>query len=190
MPPLLAKNSTNLFFGFSKISAISLLLFAALTPNVFAADSYASVSYGTIQEANEIANPWYASATYGYTIKMIGSEKLVRIESQTNKIMQGDCVAIDSSDKGKSVRRTNNSYCAIKIKDTSDNNQSSIKPVTDVKQAKSEHKNSPKMASNNSKSSEITDACQLAIDLMKQKDFGPERRKARQHAYQVCEEPN
>ncbi|AQS37335.1 hypothetical protein Sps_02177 [Shewanella psychrophila] len=190
MPPLLAKSSTSIIFLFAKIGAISLLLFAALTPNVFAADSYASVSYGTVQEANEIANPWYASATYGYTIKMIGAEKLVRIESQTNKIMQGDCVAIDSSDKGKSVRRTNNSYCAIKVNDTSSDNETAIKSETSVKQAKTEHKNSPKKASNNSKSTEISEACQSAIDLMKQKDFGPERRKARQHAYQVCEKPN
>ena len=190
MPPLSAKSSSHLLLGFSKISAIGLLLFAALTPSVFAADSYASVSYGTIQEANEIANPWYNSATYGYTIKLIESGKLIRIESQTDKIMQGDCVAIDSGDKGKSVRRTNNSYCAIKVNDTSSDTETAIKSETSVKQAKTEHKNSPKTANNSSKSTEVSEACQSAIDLMKQKDFGPQRRKARQHAYQVCEEPN
>ncbi len=190
MPTLSARTSTNRLFVFFKISAISLLLFTTLTPSVFASDSYASVSYGTIQETNEIANPWYASATYGYTIKLIESGKLVRVESQTGKIMQGDCVAIDSSDKGKSIRRTNNSYCTIKANSISSDNETTIKSETSTKQATVAHKNSTQTANNSSKSNEISAVCQSAIDQMKQKDFGPERRKARQHAYQVCEETN
>ena len=178
-----------LFFGGNvKYCTQSIFLWLAMGTSalVYGADRYYSVSYGIVQAAQDQPTAWYKPQLSGYTVRMIDSARFVRIVSKTEKILVGDCVAIDSNGEDSTIRRVENMKCQTAVTTlTSVSTQQMQNAGTSVNS--NEITGNGETITAKTKENGRSSACDNALEVLKNTPFGPKRREARQHAASVCD---
>lgn len=157
------------------------LLTAGLSLTAAADDLY-EVNYGVVESIAAIDTRLLEADKFGYTVKLLESNKLIQIESKVAGILLGDCVSLDTKDDESRIRRVANANCNIVFGRDSTGELDIAEVEREV-----ERKIPVKTEVSKSTSDELrTPACERAIEKLNEAPMGSKRREARQVVAKVC----
>lgn len=153
------------------LSLVSCVVFVA------AANVKYDINYARVKNADELDTGVLERAKFGYTLELVGSGELIRIDSKVSGIFVEDCVSVETNDNETRIRRVVNSKCSAEPQDIDSSTQNQVKreDINEIKIKKSDA-----LIKGKSKK------CKDALNDLRNSPIGPKRADARRRVSEEC----